>query len=168
MSDQEPPKEHLEYARWVVDRGDEAFHKANEAAVASGTATIRLVVLINGGAAVALLTFIGGLIQAGKIHSNSQLMGIAWPIGFFIAALAFAAVSMGCGYIVNFTNAAIIKSRKRYISPPFEEDTDDTRKLSSLSRSFVAVSVATATLSLAGFIVGMYEIYRSLSLIFEP
>ncbi len=81
-------KEEVEEAKWVHeqnkqdanrahDRDTTAWHQANDAAIASATVALRTLVLINGGAAVTVLTFIGSLVgKAGVTPASlSQTTG---------------------------------------------------------------------------------------------
>ena len=58
---------HLEEARRAHDRARDFELSTNEAAINSGQLAIRTAVLINGGAAVAVLAFLGGLAGQGII-----------------------------------------------------------------------------------------------------
>jgi hypothetical protein len=80
MSDQPTPHEHEKWvyeqtrdeARRAHDRAAEFFLALNESAIKSSELTLRTAVLINGGAAVSVLAFIGGLSSQGKL-GNSRL-----------------------------------------------------------------------------------------------
>jgi hypothetical protein len=60
----------LRQAERAHNANDEFFHRANEAAVKSAEAAVRIALLINGGAAVSLLAFIGGLAAQGKVKTS--------------------------------------------------------------------------------------------------
>lgn len=73
---------------------DRAAHKANEAQESSGYMYIRHLVLINGGALVAMLSFMGGLIGKGQ--------NVAWtqrPMAYFLFGLILSASLNGIEYL---------------------------------------------------------------------
>jgi hypothetical protein len=91
MSD-EPP---FEYRKWVYeqkrrdaerahDRDDAVSDTTNAAAVASGQVALRAALLINGGAAVAMLAFIGSIASLDGLGGDhlavmaSSLVWFAW------------------------------------------------------------------------------------------
>jgi hypothetical protein len=80
MSNEETP---LEYQKLLRDDARNAhqifqvsFNSLNELSSKSSEVTLRTFVLINGGAAVSVLAFIGGLVGQGKI-GVAQLGGFA-------------------------------------------------------------------------------------------
>ena len=76
------------------------FHRAvNEAAIRGGDAALRAAMLINGGAAVSVLAFIGGLAAQSRIKLD-QLNMVANSLGWFAGGVAAAAAAMGCAYLV--------------------------------------------------------------------
>jgi hypothetical protein len=76
------------------DQAQEFETKTNEATVASGQVAIRTAILINGGAAIAVLGLIGGLVGQGKLRVaqlssvTRTLMWLAFGAASGIAALA--------------------------------------------------------------------------------
>jgi hypothetical protein len=72
----------------VHDRGLEVYRQVN----AVGQSALKSIMLINGGAAVALLAFLGNLVNS---HANVALLPFAnsmrgFVIGVFLSAVAFA------------------------------------------------------------------------------
>jgi hypothetical protein len=94
------------------DREWEFYQKNNEAAIENTGSTLRTLVLINGGAAVALLAFAGALVAQGKTSAVEQ---IAFSLLFFAGGVFFATVAMGEVYLVHFSIAA--KTREQITNP---------------------------------------------------
>ncbi|NOE18878.1 hypothetical protein GS634_12175 [Ruegeria atlantica] len=69
-----------------------------KAAIGFGQGAIRALILINGGAAIAVMTFIGnfGTVQAGLISSFSLALLL------FSMGVAAAALVAGCSYVTQF------------------------------------------------------------------
>jgi hypothetical protein len=61
------------------DNETEFGHKANEAAINSANAAIRIALLMNGGAAVSVLAFIGGLVGQKVIPISDFGKNSCWP-----------------------------------------------------------------------------------------
>ena len=113
MSDQPTPHEYEKWvyeqvrneARRVHDRFAE-FHLAlSESAIKSSELTLRTAVLINGGAAISVLAFIGGLAVHGRI-SISQLGGIADCLILFALGVASATAGMCFSYLTHYFTLA--------------------------------------------------------------
>lgn len=59
------------------DRHFELVSKMAETAVQAGQVTVRTAVIVNGGAAVSILAFVGGLVGQGRVGSRTSR---SWPI----------------------------------------------------------------------------------------
>ena len=105
-------KASFEKLKWRTEMAREDYHRAEdklddrksevgEAAIQSGQVAIRTAALVNGGAAVAVLAFIGGLIGQGKIELN-QINSVAESLMWFVYGVAAAVCSLGSAYIVNY------------------------------------------------------------------
>jgi hypothetical protein len=76
-----------QYAHRAHDRMLDFSHKANGAAIAGGNLALKMLVVINGGAAVSLLTFIGSL---PAIQQNATAGALIWfALGVASGALGF-------------------------------------------------------------------------------
>jgi hypothetical protein len=70
------------------------------AGTTTGTETIKAAILINGGAAVAVLAFIGHLVA---IHAPSAaVMNFAWPLALFVIGVLASALASGITYVVHW------------------------------------------------------------------
>ncbi len=63
-----------------------------------GNNAIRYVLLINGGAIIALLTFLGNLLK----NSNTQI-DMAWPMGLFLLGIVFGGLANMSAYFTQFS-----------------------------------------------------------------
>ena len=98
-----------DYQQRFLDDYDKAVYKANEAQESSGYMYIRHLVVINGGALVAMLSFMGGLIGKGQ--------NLAWtqrPMFYFLMGLILSASLNGIEYlrliVLNTLNTTVNKS----------------------------------------------------------
>jgi hypothetical protein len=98
----------LEFAR-------EAFLKANEAATGGANLALRMSLLINGGAAVALLAFIKDL---GKEQQHAVANTLVW-FGFGVIA---AVIALALAYFTNYSAGQLAISRLPIDQYPYFRD----------------------------------------------
>src|SRR4051794_8574050 len=82
------------------DAHKETIQATDQAAIQTGQLTLRTAVLINGGAAAAILAFIGGLVSQGRVPVE-QTSDVARGISWFAYGVAAAVTGMGLGYLTN-------------------------------------------------------------------
>lgn len=162
MSDGEPTereKWEWEQRRIVAgrlhDREHEFYQQTNQATINNSNATLRLLVLINGGAALALLTFLSGLYPQGN---PSELADVAKHLIWFVWGVAFAAVGSGLAYAISYciVTGSAYRDHKWY--PPYVEDTPATKWWIRSAIFFHLLAVIAAIVSLGLFVYGMLEI----------
>ncbi len=88
------------------DRSDAFLDQLNEAAISAGTVTLRTAVLVNGGAAVAVLAFVGNLLNGNTVPEGG-LGAITRSLTWFAAGVACAVAGMGLGYLTNYAAGAL-------------------------------------------------------------
>src|ERR1700688_2917097 len=86
------------------------FHSdVNKEAVGTANLTLRTLVLINGGAAIAVLTFLGGVAAKDKVDF-AQVGLVAGTIKWFAFGVALAVFGMALSYLTHFATASISAS----------------------------------------------------------
>src|SRR5437016_8648142 len=75
------------------DRSHGVSEALNEAAIKAGETAIKTLMLVNGGAAVSVLAFIGGLVGQGRVTSK-QMTDVSSSLLWFVAGVALAAVAL--------------------------------------------------------------------------
>ena len=155
-----------DHQKWIEEnlrqdaiRTHEANHelviKANDATIASGQLAIRTILLINGAAAIALLSFLGGLIGGGKLQLGFQMEPVTSPLVYFAWGVVFSAVSMGFGYMANYTAAGILQSFTSTWKHPYLEKTDYTKRWQTANVVVQVLSIGSALVALGAFVCGM-------------
>lgn len=86
------------------DANNELYDQLNQAAIGSANVALRAFLLINGGAAVALLAFLGSL--AGQID-GPDIVTLATPLMDFAIGVAVAALAAGLAYLTNYSAAGV-------------------------------------------------------------
>jgi hypothetical protein len=121
----------------------------------TGQATLRSLLLINGGAAVAMLAFLGAL--AGKCDMKHVAL-LAVTIKWFAYGVALAVASMGATYGTNFSQSMLLRYMKSKSEPPYVERSDGGRgwRFSAITLMVCAFGLGVGSLVL--FLYGMYFI----------
>jgi hypothetical protein len=145
------------------DRDDEAWHKSNDAAISSATVALRTGVLINGGAAIAMLAFIGGLLKDSKLTLGPALTGITLPLMWFAYGVVASVVAMGLMYLVNFANTLLLSSRETSWSPPYIVEKRSSRWWRRLSRALTILAILGNLAAIGFFVYGMIEVRNAIS-----
>lgn len=144
------------------DKDDDSWHKSNEATISSATVTLRTCVLINGGAAVAMLAFISGLVKD-RLLQGSSIGGATAPLIWFAVGVVAATLAMGFMYLVNFANTSILGARSQEWSPPYILETPRSQKWRIASMAFTIAAILCGIASIVFFVFGMLEIRDAIS-----
>jgi hypothetical protein len=93
------------------DQNIEIAKRVDEATINAGNLALRMVLLINGGAAVALLSFMGNL--------KDQRQAIAGALAWFAWGVVAAALALGLAYATNFCAVGIYRSMIYWYEHPY-------------------------------------------------
>jgi hypothetical protein len=122
--------------------------------IAMATLTIKSLILINGGAAVALLAFIGHLATAETTETSGQAINaFAAPLLWFVIGVGTAA------FFAGFVAAA----QKLYAEPIYAAEGSKKKRLKSWGNASVVISILFGLCSLLAFAVGSCFAYCVLS-----
>jgi hypothetical protein len=169
MSNQQTPNQPpppLDYQQWLHeqqrsvaerahDKIDEFHRYINEAAISAANLALRMALLINGGAAVALLSFDGHLPQKQMTAVAGTLLWFAWGVAASVAGIALA-------YFTNYCMAGVASSKLKSYQAPFVSDGPRTWKWIFANRVFHILAVLAGLASLVLFIVGMFDVRAAL------
>jgi hypothetical protein len=150
--------------RRAQDRMHEDRHKITDAAMQSGQVTIKTAAVMNGGAAVVVLGFVGGLIGQGRVEL-SQINTIAGSLMWFVYGVAAAVCSLGSAYIVNYCRRWQIDTLKETDAPPYFVPTTASARWKWITRAFQLIALVVGVLSLVFFVVGMWDLQGSIVLL---
>ena len=166
MTDSQPPP--LEYRKWahelkredaqrVWDRLDFQFDKMNEAAVKIADSTLRAGLLINGGAAVSVLAFIGSLATK-ELITVPQLSRVASSLEIFAFGVAAAVMGMGLSYLTHLFDADYFGSMKRIGDFPFAERGSASKRFRWFRSTAHVLAVIAFFVCIGCFIGGMLSV----------
>lgn len=134
------------------DNENEFGRRANEAAVDNASFAIRSLLLINGGAGVALLAFIGALVSKDSKISPDRIPNLAYPLTWFAWGVAFASAAAALAYLTNYCIAGMSILRERSYESPFVRDTSRSICYRRWAFSLHLVSVLAGLASLFAFL----------------
>lgn len=166
MSDEKGSYEHEKWRHEQNRAAAERAHdvetefgaKANDAAVASGIHAIRALLVINGGAAIAMLAFIGQVTGVAEGKFSSKLSELTAPLSWFALGVALAAAGTAFAYFTNYCTGSASSYRARTFKHPYVQDTAASRWWFRASVAFQVFAVLAGIASLVMFLLGMNEI----------
>jgi hypothetical protein len=141
MTEQGPPFEERRYGHDLLredahrahDTSD-AFHTyVNQAAIESSNTALKTLIVINGGAAIAVLTFLGGVASKDKIDF-ATVAPVAYTIRYFAFGVALTMAGMAFTYLTHYFMTAIEGSRLKIYTHPFVVDGPGTPRLRLINR----------------------------------
>jgi hypothetical protein len=149
-------EENTQVARQAHDRSEAFARQINEAAINAANLALRMTVLINGAAAVALLTFVGGL-------PAEQKRAVAATLAWFAWGVAAAVAGLGCAYFTNHGLAVQERSKTWIDKPPYLIAGPNTRRWRHFVLLFRSLAIVVGAASLILFIVGMLSVRAALT-----
>jgi hypothetical protein len=105
-------------AERVHDKIEEFRRYTNEAAITAAGLALRMAMLINGGAAIALLAFIGSLVSNDKVVAG-QLNNAATNMMWFAWGVACSVFGIALLHFTTYCMAYHAASQKRISEPPY-------------------------------------------------
>jgi hypothetical protein len=134
------------------DQDYDHFKSANEQAVASSNAVLRSLILINGGAAVAILAFIGSIFGRESVNITENVSAVTKPLLWFGWGVAIAVISMIFAYFTHYFTAWHSQA-----TPPAHIWPGRFKVI------FHLFAISSALVSLAFFVCGMYQVSSSVA-----
>jgi len=154
----------IELARYVANsqRSIEAGKAGNQA----GSDAIKAITFLNGGAAVAILAFIGHLASSGV--EQTIVKSLSRPLAFFVAGTFLAVCAAGVGYFAQSCNVFALNHEFRKLSP--KADTATQKKEEGKEKRWRAafpffnwVAIICSAVALVFFAVACCQAYDAFS-----
>jgi len=124
--------------------------------------------IINGGAAISVLAFIGGLASRDKVVSLQAITQTAGTLVWFASGVAAATLSMGLAYFTTLFFAQDATFRQKTFQHPYLQETDKSRAYKLTAEIFRWLAVAVAFVSLVLFICGMFAVKCAVGSLAKP
>ncbi|WP_029031020.1 hypothetical protein [Salinarimonas rosea] len=143
------------WAKRRHERFDEDYAEANKATAESGVQAVRAAFLLNGGACIALLTFLGR-------NAGTETAGdLFWAAVLFSLGAALAAFAAGATYLTNHLYVSAKAEMTRDLTHPFVHETKASKRLVGWGDFFKVVAIICVLASYAGFMAGVWAAYAA-------
>lgn len=139
------------------DRNAENGVKQVLAAIEAGHHALRAILLINGGAAVALLAFIGAIASKEGVSSVADL---AASIQWFAFGVAATAAAIGMTYLVNHCYALSMRTMEHSWEHPYVKDTPKSERWERFGEVLNVMVILVALAALGLFVWGMLSVQQ--------
>jgi hypothetical protein len=133
-----------------------------EAAFKSGQLALRTVVLVNGGAAVAVLFFLSAI--ASKV-TVAQIAIVAASLIWFVAGITSGLIALTCAYLTNLYDANVGTSLSQTWEYPYNRPGRYTEYFARVSRFVHILAIVAGAASLLLFMVGMWDVRLAIILL---
>jgi len=130
---------------------------SNESAVSLVQSTLKGLLLVNGGAVVALLGFAASIVDDQQ-QSFLAVATLTQPLRMFAFGVGTAISALALAYIVLYLQAVTAASNMHTWNHPYTEKTDRTPRLERLEKFFHLFAMLVALSSIVFFFVGVVEI----------
>jgi hypothetical protein len=146
------------------DRLNEFLERARETATKGAETLWRTIAWVNGGAAVSVLAFIGGLASQNRIQIR-QLDIVAGSLIFFAFGVVAALLALA---LHSFNNYAIALHANAYIftydnAPYYTRKTKRSYRWSIASKALQTAAILSGVTSLALFVYGMINVRQAVA-----
>jgi hypothetical protein len=147
----------LRLAQRAHDELAESTKHANEATVRSGELAMKLVILANGGAVVAVLAFLGSISSNNKVTA-AQLATVANSLIWFAAGVAAGLACTLLAYLTNLHHAGLGSSYERIWEHPYHKDGPSTCRYQILGNLFMGLAIVCGAAALFLFVGGVLDV----------
>jgi hypothetical protein len=127
---------------------------ANLAAVNNGTEALKAILLLNGGACVAMLALIGTLATTGRL--NPEMIN---PLVCFAAGAACSVIAGAFGYFTNLLIAGSSNTKTRHYDQPFIRETKTSNKHYFWGEITRWTAIIIAAVGIGLFVYGVFNAY---------
>ena len=167
MTDQKPDEpdwRHVmarEDAHRAHDKFDAFVERLDAATIKSSQTVLGACLLVNGGAAVSVLAFIGGLLSKGLIEEPTQLKPVADSLIPFACGVGAAVLGMGLAYAVNLLMVRYMNSKTKTWVHPLIEPGKNIKRIGVARDLLHALAVIAGVASGVFFVCGIFAVRNS-------
>lgn len=142
------------------DQFEEYAKQVNEATIQSGQLALRMSMLINGGAAVSVLAFIGTIVS--KVGADA-VPNVASTILWFACGVAAAVVGMALAYCTNYAHVTVARSYDKSYEHPYMVDTPSTARWTKLANIAHVGAFIVGLTSIVFFVIGLFAVRHAIA-----
>ena len=150
----------IKEAQRAHDSEKEFWLRTNDATINAGNLALRALLIINGGAAIALLAFIGNFapVLPGEYAGLPKIHPSITPMMWFALGVFASVMAMVFAYCTNYLYITAADERIHNFKHPYVHDTDKSKMWGSIGMMTHITTVALTILSIILFIFGIYEV----------
>ena len=152
----------IEQAQRAHDTLDKFSLSINEGVMKSAEAVLRTCLLINGGAAVAILAFMGAVISKDPA-SHKIIVDVSGGLTYFACGVIASVVAFGLSYVVHFLTWLHATSLKKVREHPYLIAGGHTAWWAGLKIGLHLLAVALAVLSAVLFVIGLFVVKHAVT-----
>lgn len=161
-----------EFTQWKLDREQalaaHAEHRAEggrfmESTVSFGLEAIRTAALVNGGAAIAMMAFLGATFSSESASANAVRLSLFVPAFIFAIGAVLSGLASGLAYLAQrffYDDHALVRYQWH---KPFVDDLPEAASARRRGNSALQLCVTCVCLSYGAVLLGMYKAWSALS-----
>ncbi|SLN29528.1 hypothetical protein [Ruegeria meonggei] len=134
-------------------RNFEEFQMINEKAIDTSNIVLKSALLINGGAAVAVLGFVASIVKDNG-DLTALLEGVAFALMYFAWGVAASVIALALAYLTHYSMLAILNKRT-------EGKSDRLSRIANVSSHVLAFLATVSAIGL--FVLGAYQVKATIS-----
>lgn len=169
QSDSDKTSQKFQHEKWKYDLNIKAAERAhdteeeyglrtNEATINAANFVLRALLIINGGAAIALLAFIGNLVPPSEYANLPKINPCITSLMWFALGVAVTAFAMAFAYFTNFFYGSASVERTRSYEHPYIHETQKSRRWIKIGLTFHGIAVVFGLIAVVFFMLGIYEV----------
>jgi len=139
----------------------EFVFRSNAASIESGHSVLRAIALINGGAVIVLLGFIGVLADKNKLSAD-DLHAVADSLLWFARGIFCTAVASGAAFLVNYSTAIGHAAKPQDLVHPYVHVCPTSRWCNAIANFGAVVAIFAGLLAVLAFGAGAGSIYAAI------
>ena len=137
--------------------------KLNEQVIQNANIALRTAVLINGAAAIAMLSFISSLYAKDPNAANRDYGSLTEPLMWFAVGVALGAFAIAMSYFTNYGIVANAVHKLEDYNPPYIHDTPLSKRWLRAGITCQIIAIICGLSSLGTFVYGMLQIKHALA-----
>lgn len=154
----DPQEANRRAAERAHDEGMKLRHKLMEGAMRDAQAAIRIVLVINGSAAIAVLTFLGNFAVKNDFPRSPQLSRVISNSQWFVWGVACSAAAAVFAYAANSFYAARLCKIERTYEPPYIQPTKASKYYECLAEICHISGIIFAIVGVGLSVYGLYKL----------
>ena len=144
-----------EHAMRAHDLNSRSSFEFTKAAIESANVAIRAMLLVNGGAVIALLAFVGSILSS-DVSNIIRIEAMIPPIRIFAFGVGLSALTSALAYLVNMLDSDISNTVELTWKHPFVNDKPKANILRRWRMAFHYLAMTAAFTSICFFFWGVF------------